>query len=645
MFDSLLVANRGEIACRIMRTASAMGIRTVAVYSDADVHAQHVRLADVAIRIGAAPARESYLDISAVLDAAQATAAEAIHPGYGFLSENAEFAAACGDRGFIFVGPSADAIRTMGSKIEAKRMVAAAGTPVVPGYHGDGQSDEQLARQAQAVGFPLLIKASAGGGGKGMRLVMAADEFPAALSGARREAAAFGDDRVLLERYLQAAKHLEVQILADQSGHTLHLNERDCSVQRRHQKLVEEAPGPSVSDELRRLLGAAAVQAAKCVGYVGAGTVEFITQGDEFYFMEMNTRLQVEHPVTEAITGLDLVEWQLRIAAGENLDMSQDEVRRQGHAVEVRIYAENPRNRFLPSTGTLVHLEFPKNVRVDSGVIAGDVVSVHYDPMLAKVIAHGPNREAAIARLDAALKHTQVAGVEHNVAYLRRVIAHPAFREGGYTTGLGEQLANELVAEPGPTFAICALIALQRMNAAADPWGRGDGFRLNEPPRYKLQVLRGKQILDLCLSSDGALVHGVTFSVTDITCNEATPGYQVSCRIEGQRVDARVVQADANVFVMCGGDTQRFALNVHDAASYASQIGSSDRVTSPMPGQVISLSVAKGDRVKAGDVLLVIEAMKMEHNIQAPQSGVVRQVNCAVGERVDDGVELIVLGE
>ncbi|MFP6837481.1 MAG: biotin carboxylase N-terminal domain-containing protein [Pseudomonadales bacterium] len=640
----MLIANRGEIACRIMRTASRMGLRTVAVYSDADADAQHVKVADRAIRIGAAPALASYLDIGAVVDAALATGADAIHPGYGFLSENAEFAEACADRGIIFVGPSAEAIRAMGSKIEAKLTVAAAGTPVVPGYQGDEQSDAQLAHHAQAVGFPLLIKASAGGGGKGMRLVNASDDFAAALSGARRESrAAFGDDRMLLERYLQVAKHLEVQILADRTGHTLHLNERDCSMQRRHQKVVEEAPGPTVSDELRERLGVAAVQAAKSVGYLGAGTVEFIAEEDEFFFMEMNTRLQVEHPVTEAITGLDLVEWQLRIAAGEDLDFSQAEVRRQGHAVEVRIYAENPGKRFLPSSGTLAHLEFPDNVRVDSGVVAGDLVSVYYDPMLAKVIAHGPNREATIARLDAALQHTQIAGVEHNVAYLRRVIAHPQFLDGSYTTGLGEQLVDELVAESDSALAICAVIALQRMGVGAEPWERGDGFRLNEPPRYMRRVRQGKQTLDVSVGIDGARVDGVSYSVTEIVCRDAAPGQQIRCVIEGQRIVARVVCRDTDVFVMHGGDTCKFTLDVDDLAGSLSQAGSSGRITSPMPGQVISLSVAKGDRVSAGDVLLVVEAMKMEHVISSPHAGTVSEVNCAVGERIDDETDLIVL--
>ena len=396
LFSSLLIANRGEIACRIMRTARRLGMRTIAVYSEADEHAQPVKLADVAHLLGPAPAIESYLNIDAVLAVAKATGARAIHPGYGFLSENAEFAEACASQNVVFVGPSAEAIRSMGSKIEAKRLVAAAGAPVVPGYHEDDQSDARLLAAAREIGFPVLIKASAGGGGKGMRKVSDEQDFAAALAGARREAgAAFADDRMLIERYLKAPKHLEMQILAARFGHTLHLFERDCSVQRRHQKVIEEAPGPTVTDAQRERMGRAAVQAAKAVDYVGAGTVEFITQGDTFYFMEMNTRLQVEHPVTEAITGLDLVEWQLRIAAGEPLSIEQKSVNKNGHAIEARIYAENPRRKFLPSTGKLVRVKFPDNVRVDTGVVGGDVVSMHYDPMLAKVIAHGKTREEA----------------------------------------------------------------------------------------------------------------------------------------------------------------------------------------------------------------------------------------------------------
>ena len=443
MIRTLLIANRGEIACRVIRTARRMGIETVAVYSDADAHAPHVRQAGRGDPHRSAPATRSYLDIDAVMAAVAATGADAVHPGYGFLSENADFAEACAAAGCIFVGPTAAAIRAMGSKIQAKKLVLEAGTPVVPGYLGDDQSAETLAERAQDVGFPLLIKASAGGGGKGMRLVTDAAGFGAALDGARREArSAFGDDRVLLERFLARPKHIEVQVLADTHGSTLYLFERDCSVQRRHQKVVEEAPAPTVDPELRARMGAAAVRAARAIDYVGAGTVEFICEGGKFYFMEMNTRLQVEHPVTEAILGLDLVEQQLRVAAGEALTFAQGDLAIRGHAIEARVYSENVRRNFLPSTGTLHRVVWPHTVRVDTGVETGAEIGVHYDPMMAKIIAHGADRAAAVVALREALRQTEIVGVEHNVPYLRNVLAHDAFLDGTYTTGLAEDEAS-----------------------------------------------------------------------------------------------------------------------------------------------------------------------------------------------------------
>ncbi|MEZ5559298.1 MAG: biotin carboxylase N-terminal domain-containing protein [Pseudomonadales bacterium] len=659
MFETLLVANRGEIACRIFRTARRLGLRTVAVYSDADATAQHVRQADVALCIGAAPAAESYLDIEAVLDAARRSGAGAIHPGYGFLSENAAFAQACVEAGIAFVGPSAEAIRAMGSKIEAKRLVAAAGTPVVPGYQDDDQSDARLLEAAQQVGFPLLIKASAGGGGKGMRLVRAASEFADALAGARREArSAFGDERVLLERYLQEPKHLEVQILADTRGHTLHLWERDCSVQRRHQKVLEEAPAPGVSPELRTLLGEAAVQAAKAIGYYGAGTVEFIAEGDRFYFMEMNTRLQVEHPVTEAITGLDLVEWQLRIAAGERLELRQDEVALQGHAIEARVYAENPRRRFLPSTGTLVYVSFPDDVRVDSGVATGDQVTMHYDPMLAKIIAHGRDRQAALTALDSALARTELAGVEHNVGFLRALLGHPEFRNGRYTTHLLDDTGSTLLREPGPADAVCAALALRAAlqasarwtgAGAADacsgapgiggPWSQHDGFRLNLPRADRVRLLRNREALEVALDGSGVRVADQALSLEAVRVE----GQQVSFRLDGEVVRARTLVTPAAVYVMRGGATERFERPVTDVAALAVTAGGGERIVSPMPGQVIGVAVKVGDKVKAGQLLFVVEAMKMEHSVTAPRAGTVRSVACAAGDRVEEGVELVAL--
>jgi 3-methylcrotonyl-CoA carboxylase alpha subunit len=647
MFSTLLIANRGEIACRIIRTARRLGIRTVAIYSDADRAALHVRQADVALRVGPAPAVESYLDVAAVLRAAQAGGAEAIHPGYGFLAENAAFAEACADAGIAFVGPAASAIRAMGSKIEAKRLVAEAGAPVVPGYQGDDQADGTLAAEAERIGFPLLIKASAGGGGKGMRRVDAMDEFAAALAGARREAqSAFGDERMLLERYLRSPKHLEVQILADAAGNTLHLFERDCSVQRRHQKVIEEAPGPSVGEALRAALGEAAVRAARAVDYQGAGTVEFITEAAgaradavPFYFMEMNTRLQVEHPVTEAVTGLDLVEWQLRIAAGESVPFRQEDLRCLGHAVEARVYAENPRRNFLPSTGRLTRLRFPDHVRVDSGVTGGDAVGVHYDPMLAKIIAHGRDRAEAVGRLDAALADTEIAGVEHNIAFLRAVLAEPAFRAGGYTTHLIDDAGDRLLPARDDAGWVCAALVLRGAARAAGSWGAADGFRLNEPSAFGIELEQDGRSRHLALYAEHVRLDGEVLPLADVEVHDDRVGF----RLDGGVVRAGVVVDGESVFVVRGGDTERFRVPRLDVAALAHAVGGTEHIASPMPGQVISVAVRPGEKVAAGQVLLVIEAMKMEHGVTAPRDGTVAAVACSVGDRVEDGVELVTL--
>ena len=640
MIETLLIANRGEIACRIIRTARRLGVRTVAVYSDADAGAQHVLQADAALRIGPAPAVDSYLRVEAVLEAARASGADAVHPGYGFLSENAEFAEACDQAGLIFVGPPAAAIRAMGSKIEAKRLVAEAGAPVVPGYHGDDQSDRRLVDEAKQIGFPLLIKASAGGGGKGMRRVTSADQVLAALAGARREAAgAFGDDRLLLERYLTSPKHLEVQILGDGQGNTLHLFERDCSVQRRHQKVIEEAPGPSVTAELRAALGAAAVRAAGAVDYRGAGTVEFIAEGTAFYFMEMNTRLQVEHPVTEAITGLDLVEWQLRIAAGERLALRQQDIACRGHAIEARVYAENPRRRFLPSTGRLARVAFPDHVRVDSGVVTGDTVSVHYDPMLAKVIAHGADRREALSKLDRALADIEIAGVEHNVAFLRRVLADEAFQSGAYSTHLIDDAGAALLPPRHPGGLVCAALAARRQARGAGRWGVADGFRVNLASAFVVTLQQDKIDREVRLAADRVTIDGQAFALQVL----AEADDQVRLRLDGEVVNARVAAAGEAIFVMRDGDTERFTLPRLDVGALAQAAAAGERVVSPMPGQVIAVAVKAGDAVAAGQLLLVIEAMKMEHNVAAPRAGTVAGVTCAVGDRVEDGVELVIL--
>ncbi len=657
LFDTLLIANRGEIACRIMAAARRLGMRCVAIYSDADADAMHVRLADQAVRVGPAAAADSYLDIGAVVEAARRSGAQAVHPGYGFLSENAGFAEACEAAGLVFVGPPAAAIRAMGSKIEAKRLVDEAGTPVVPGYQGDDQSDAVLAAESERIGYPLLIKASAGGGGKGMRRVDRGADFAAALAGARREAqAAFGDQRMLLERYLVAPKHLEVQILADGAGHVLHLFERDCSVQRRHQKVIEEAPGPGVSPELRAALGEAAVRAARAIDYRGAGTVEFIAESGAdaasggFYFMEMNTRLQVEHPVTEAITGIDLVEWQLRIAAGQPLTLAQDDLKCRGHAVEARVYAEDPQRDFLPSAGRLAEVTFGAGVRVDSGVAGGDVVSVHYDPMLAKVIAHGADRPDALARLDAALAATRIAGVTHNVGFLRRVLAHPAFRRGDYTTHLIDDAGTDLIPERERAGWVLAALALRGITGAGSAWQRADGFQLNLPGAFEVRLVQGERQRTVRLAADEVRLGAVTGPGEEV---EGESGLalallrqgpdRIECRLDDEVVTAAVRVDGDDVFVMRGGDSERYRVARLDVAALADAAGGADRVVAPMPGQVIAVAVKTGDTVSAGQVLLVIEAMKMEHSVAAPHAGVVASVSCAIGDRVEDGVELVTL--
>ncbi len=647
MIKTLLVANRGEIACRVMRTARRLGIETVAVYSDADAHALHVRRADRAVRIGPPVAAASYLNIDAVMGAVAATGADAVHPGYGFLSENAEFADACASAGCIFVGPSPSAIRAMGSKIEAKHLVGDAGTPVVPGYLGDNQDSDVLSAKAQELGFPLLIKASAGGGGRGMRRVDDAQGFGAALDGARREAnAAFGDDRVLLERLIQAPKHIEVQVLGDIHGNVVYLFERDCSTQRRHQKVVEEAPAPTVSQRLRTTMGEAAVRAARAIDYVGAGTVEFIMEDENFYFMEMNTRLQVEHPVTEAILGLDLVELQLRVATGEPLPFVQDDLQIEGHAIEVRIYAENPKRNFLPSSGKLHHVAWPEGVRVDAGVETGSDVPVHYDPMMAKIIAHAPDRPAAIAALRQALRRTEIVGVEHNVGYLANILAHEEFARGTYTTGLTTDAAASLAPPNDPMPLLLAVASLVTVPEPAGPWENADGFQLNLPHAQRLRLRRNREKLEIRATRivdagrsyrmegpDGA------YDVHDIVMH----GNRIEARIDGKLVQASVYPIDDDVFVLKDGSTERIQLQGVAISDFRSVANPRGNVAAPMPGAITAVSVAAGDHVKAGQTLMVLEAMKMEHNIVAPGDGKVATINVAPGDRVDEGTELLAL--
>ncbi len=659
MFDRLLIANRGEIACRVIRTARRLGIATVAVYSEADTESLHVELADEARLIGPAPAADSYLKIDAILDAAKASGAQAVHPGYGFLAENAAFAEACAAASLIFVGPPAAAIRAMGSKSEAKAIMAEAGVPLVPGYHGANQDVAVLERAARVVGYPVLIKASAGGGGKGMRIVERPRDFDQAAAAAKREAAsAFGDDRLLIEKYLTRPRHIEVQVFADSHGEVLHLFERDCSIQRRHQKVLEEAPAPGLEPERRAAMGAAAVEAAKAVGYVGAGTVEFIAEGESFYFMEMNTRLQVEHPVTEMITGQDLVEWQLRVAVGEALPLKKDELAINGHAIEARIYAEDPARGFLPATGRLVHLRFPEpgpHLRVETGVRAGDEVSVHYDPMIAKLVVWGEDRPAAVRRLAAMLDDTQAVGLATNLAFLAEVARHPAYRAGELDTGFIERHGRNLVPPEAPApddvLALAGLAVLQQRRAEAaaqavrsedpySPWHRTNGWRLNVETHSRLVFLdHGEEVpVTVHFRPNGYLfdLPGGSLEVQGQLDGKGN----LTAELGGRHVSATVVRDGGTLTLLIGA--RAHALQLHDplAAGVAADAGGG-RLTAPMPGKVIVVHVSVGSRVTRGEPLLVLEAMKMEHTIAAPGDGRVAQIYFAAGDLVEEGAELI----
>ena len=659
MFAKILVANRGEIACRIIRSCHGLGVRTVAVYSDADAQARHVRLADEAVRVGPAPSRESYLQAARLVEAARATGAQAIHPGYGFLSENAGFAEACAEAGIVFIGPTVAAIRAMGSKSAAKQLMETAGVPLVPGYHGEAQDIATLQAAAGRIGYPVLIKATAGGGGKGMRVVRAVAEFADALASCQRESrASFGDDRVLVEKYLERPRHIEVQVFGDTQGNVVSLFERDCSAQRRHQKVVEEAPAPNLPGEVREAMAKAARAAAAAVGYVGAGTVEFIVdRSGDFYFMEMNTRLQVEHPVTEFVTGLDLVEWQLRVAGGEPLPLRQEQVRCTGHSIEVRLYAEDPARGFLPSIGRLAHLSLPTpspHVRVDAGVEAGDEVSPHYDPMLAKLITWDATRDGAIERMQQALAGVEVVGVGNNVAFLRRLTGHAQFRAGTVDTGLIERAGDELLLDEGgpgrPALAAAALHVLLYERAAlaaaraatADPhspWGEGDGFRLNDVQRRTLVFLHGEARLALQVEYAGSSWRLDGEPLADETAAGERPG-RLAFALGDQRLCATVVTHDEQLHVFMGG--RHVVLVPEDLLAHAGEAREQHGgLRAPMPGLVVALSVPPGVDVQKGDGLLVMEAMKMEHTLRAPAAGRVKGFLCAVGEQVKEGAELV----
>jgi 3-methylcrotonyl-CoA carboxylase alpha subunit len=668
VITSLLVANRGEIACRIFRTARRLGVRTIAVYSDADANAQHVREADEAFRIGAAPARDSYLNIERILEAARATGAEAIHPGYGFLSENAHFAQACVDAGLIFVGPPPAAMAAMGSKIVSKARMRAAGVPVLPGYDGSKQDLEHLESAALELGLPLIIKPAAGGGGKGMRIITEKSEIAPALAGARRLAeSAFGDSALLLERYLPAPRHVEVQVFADGHGNFVHLGDRDCSIQRRHQKLIEEAPAPAIPVEIHNRLRAAALLVAREIGYVSAGTVEFLFDGRDIFFMEMNTRLQVEHTVTEAITGLDLVEWQLRVASGERLPLSQEEIRLNGHAIEARVCAEDPDRDFLPSAGDLRLLRWPSedSIRVDAGFGTGDVVPDTYDSLLGKVIAWAPERSQAAARLSTALEHTYCVGVQTNEKWLSRVLRSPRFLEVRHSIAFLQQSGADFAgpADVDARFLALAALALHGSSSSLPPTpSAGAGFRVPDAPTptNPWDVLDGftpnlAARVEYSLSWHGHPHNAVLIFTRGIPTAVVVDGHApvaianlaisdgaVAVRVENTRLHARYLRDGAHLHLWSGADHFDVVLDdprLKEFTTTAAQGG----LTTPLPGVVAAVAAKVGQEVKAGDVLMVIEAMKMEHSIRAPQDGVVKTIHFAPGDRVPEGSQLLEL--
>ena len=668
MFSKILIANRGEIACRVAKTAKRLGIGVVAVYSQADASARHVSLADEAYCIGPAAAKESYLRGDAIIEVAKRSGAQAIHPGYGFLSENEDFAAACAKAGLVFIGPPASAIRAMGSKSAAKSLMEKAGVPLVPGYHGDRQEPDFLRKEADKIGYPVLIKASAGGGGKGMRVVEKGADFAAALASCQREAkASFGDDRVLVEKYLSRPRHIEIQVFADTQGDCVSLFERDCSVQRRHQKVLEEAPAPGMSEARRKSMGEAAVAAAKAVGYVGAGTVEFIANQDgSFYFMEMNTRLQVEHPVTEMITGLDLVQWQLQVASGEPLPLSQQQLRIHGHSIEARVYAENPGKGFLPSTGTLKHLRAPQAVefevagpapvRVDSGVHEGDAISPYYDPMIAKLITWGDTREIALARMATALAAFEVVGVSTNIEFLGRIVKGEAFSSGDLDTGLIERNRETLLPEPEPArdeiLALAAFAELAdgetrakaRAAASGDPhspWHWVDGWRMNEAPHRSLVFTEGEMHTAVTVLTMPSGLRLRTPSGEFAFSGESGPDGSLLVRLDERTLRGRAIKVGNEWNIFAAGEQHRVSLRdeLHELESDAH--GGS--LAAPMPGKVIAVLVQKGARVEKGAPLVILEAMKMEHTITAPRAGTVAEIRFAAGEQVDEGVDLLIL--
>ncbi len=659
----LLIANRGEIACRVMMTCQSLGIKTVAVYSDADKNAMHVAMADEAVHIGPPAATESYLVIDKIIGAAKATGADAVHPGYGFLSENPTFANACAENDIIFIGPSAASMEAMALKGAAKKLMTDADVPVVPGYHGDDQSPELLAAEAEKIGFPVLIKAVAGGGGKGMRIVNDASEVSAAIEAARREGEnSFGNGKLLIEKLIQKPRHIELQVFGDHNGHAVHLFERDCSLQRRHQKVVEEAPAPGMSSDMRRAMGEAAVKAAQAINYVGAGTVEFIVDvangldDAPFYFMEMNTRLQVEHPVTEMITGQDLVEWQITVAEGNPIPLSQDEidVLTNGHAVEVRLYAEDPFNGFLPSIGTVglfnPFAETGANNRIDAGVQHGDEVSIHYDPMIGKLIAWGENRDDAIHALAGLISETPVIGLATNRDFLLRALLHPEFIKGDVHTGFISQFEADLltpheVGTPEYLLATLAVFANRMANAEAsnDPWSALDGYRMNLPhgEDLKFEDASGELVVVSLTQNDGGVSVSsgdISLSATDVTLHGSVLSYSEA----GLRKQLFVHVTDSSVGLVDASRTLSLKRHARDGGSGDDTDGPGT-IVAPMPGKILELKVDAGDMVAKGDALLVMEAMKMEQTITAPRDGKVASIGANTGDQVGDGHVLITI--
>lgn len=654
MFEKILIANRGEIACRIIKTARKLGITSVIVYSDADKNSQAVRMADEAYYIGKAPSSESYLHGDKIIKIAQQTGAQAIHPGYGFLSENAEFAKACENAGITFIGPSATAIETMGSKSAAKQIVESSNVPVTPGYHGKDQNPDVLLSEARRIGFPVLIKAAAGGGGKGMRAVFKEEEFSDALAGAKREAlASFGDEEMLIEKYLVEPRHVEIQIFCDHHGNAVYLFERDCSIQRRHQKIVEEAPAPHFKASLREAMGKAAVQAAKSIGYVGAGTIEFLLDQDEkFYFMEMNTRLQVEHPVTEMITKQDLVEWQLKVAFKQPLPLTQEELKIHGHAIEVRIYAEDTDNQFLPSIGKLTYLQTPienEYVRVDTGVVQNDTITPYYDPMMAKLIVFGETRDSAIRRLKQALEQYYVIGVKNNIAFLKNVIQLSDFKEGKLSTRFIEKHQNSLAKTHEITestfqayLTLASLYQAAEPAKSADPWDQKDNWQMNLIRKQNFTFLVNDAVHSVWLEYHIDNIQAHHSAAIDIITHYQREEDYIRAIINDEHYEARIFKQPQQISLLTKQGIFTFGYYVPEAAFEKEEHGQ-QQLSAPMPGAVVALHVKVGDIVKPGQHLVVLEAMKMEHTLSAPYAGIIKEIYFPVGAQVADGQELMVV--